>query len=152
MSNKQRILFVFNCVYTLMLYYSYYHSTVFQQQSIHIDSIWVVLKFFLVYGSPFLIAACLVDKWGIGKAYTMSIVIWLCVYSFEAVTKSKQFTLLYPDGYQCLLVAITVYPGIGLSVLFGHFVGKLGNIFIGKNSQEVKDSVNRDKKFSWIKR
>lgn len=146
MTNKQIILAVFNCIYAVMLYYYYYHSTVFQQQSITIDSAWVIIKFFLIYGSPFIIAACLVDNWGIGKSYIMSVGLWLCVYGFEAVTRSEEFTLLYPDGYQCFIVAVTVYPGIGLSVLFGHFVGKVFKIFIDVNSQEVKDSVQKNKK------
>ena len=152
MSNKQKILFVFTCVYALILYYDYYHGTVFKQESIHIDSIWVIIKFFLLYGSPFIIVASLVENWTLAKSYMTSIALWLGVYSFEAITRSQQFTALYPDGYQCLIVAETVYPGIGLSVAFGHFVGKFAKIFIDMNSQEVKDSVKRDKKFSWIKR
>jgi hypothetical protein len=70
---------------------------------------------------------------------------------FEAVTRSKEFTALYPNSYQCYITAISVYLGIGLSVLFGNFVGGFAKIILDVNSQEVKDATQRDKKFSWVK-
>ncbi|RYZ91824.1 MAG: hypothetical protein EOO68_23515 [Moraxellaceae bacterium] len=91
------------------------------------------------------------DNWNLPKSYLMSMGLWISVYSFEYLTRSEEFTRLYPDGYQCLIVAITVYPGIGLSVLFGHVVGKVIKIFFDAN-QEHTESIEKTKKFTWIKK
>jgi len=132
-------------IFIVVVYIKYSYDTVFRGVSLHINTLpppdgpgfimgfWPLIKFFVIYGGPFAFTAFYFEEWSLKHAGTVSMIIWGAIFFYFSTFYSAEFSKLYPGGTYCLIVGITTYPPIGISLLTGHFAGKYLTVF-KKNS------------------
>ncbi|MES2932432.1 MAG: hypothetical protein V4805_02965 [Pseudomonadota bacterium] len=129
MAYKTHPLFYLLSLCIFSLYYYYYNHTVIEQTGLTIDSLWTIVKFVMMYGGAFTLAAFVFDSWRLKHSAALSFGIWFFVYLIMITFKNADFMRVYPEGGQCLIVPITVYPLIGISMLLGHCIGRVMWVF-----------------------
>jgi hypothetical protein len=132
--------FVIFVISVLCVYAKYYYDTVFgplNGTALNIDMrpppngpgmwsvLWTLFKFVGLYGGPFGFAAFYFKGWRLINSATVSFSVWAAVYLYMYVFHFSHFRQLYPDSSQCLIVLISVYPLMGISLFLGHSIGSL---------------------------
>ena len=130
-------------VVAIGVYIYFYDRIVFEQRPMHISSIFSVFTFFTFFGLPFFFTAALISEWRIWYSFALSVSTWVFTFFIMLTFRNSEFTTLYPDSLQCMAVPITMYPALGFSCVFGHFIGRLLNSF--KGSSEEVDYIEKQR-------
>ena len=125
-------------LFLLHHYSTYYYGLVFEgTMSLNIDTrpppdgngmiggFLPLFKFLAFYGGPIAFAVFYYREWRFRYSAFVSLSIWMLVYVYCATVLAGRHAALHPDTYQCAIAMISTYPLIGISMMTGHFWGRV---------------------------